>query len=180
VTHLRSAVFLSLLAVLAVTGCEKTNDMPRLQEEATATAASYKERIEELIQRGQALSKRYAELPRDLPDTMNVQRTFLHARGALERAGISLRQAGKRIQGAVDTGKSDEIAHVITAMHDDLDASIRETTTELSAVDSWLSITEQRRTTATTATTAVPAAAALSAGATVPTGDTSTPPAPER
>jgi hypothetical protein len=177
VTHLRSAVFFTLLAALAVTGCEKTNDMPRLQEEATATAASYKERIEELIQRGQTLTKRYSELPRDLPDTMNAQRTFLHARGALERAGMSLRQAGKRIQTAVDTGKSDEIARVITAMHDELDTAIRETTTELSAVDSWISITEQRR---TSPTTAAPAAAAVGAGATIPAGDTTTPPAPER
>lgn len=145
VSNFRAVVFLSMFALLAVSGCEKVNDLPRLQEEALATQASYQERTDELVQRANAVAQRFAALPRDLPDTMLAQRTFLQARAVLERTRLTLRQVPKQVEDRVKTGKTDELAKLVGSLHDELEISLREARSELSAIESWAAIAEQRK-----------------------------------
>jgi hypothetical protein len=171
VSNFRAVVFLPVLALLAVSGCEKTNDLPRLQEEAQATLASYQLRAEELVQRANAVAQRFAALPRDAPDpdhaTMIAQRTFLQARAVLERTRITLRQVPKRVEDEVKAGKTDELGKLVSGLHDELEISMREANGELSAIESWVAIAEQRK-------SAVPSAAAPAGSADEPSSSGTT------
>ena len=54
---------LALLAALAVSGCEKTNDLPVLKDEAVATAKTYQEQLDDLAHRAQVIGQRLNTLP---------------------------------------------------------------------------------------------------------------------
>jgi hypothetical protein len=151
VSNFRAVVFLPVLALLAASGCEKTNDLPRLQDEALATQASYQARTDELVQRANTVAQRFAALPRDLPDANIAQRTFLAARSVIERTRLTLRQVPKRVEDGVKTGKTDELGKLVGSLHDELELSMRDATTQLSAIESWVAIAEQRKSAAATA-----------------------------
>jgi hypothetical protein len=145
VSNFRAVVFLPVLALLAVSGCEKTNDMPRLQDEALATQASYQARAEDLVQRANAVAQRFAALPHDAPNNMIAQRTFLQARAVIERTRFTLRQVPKQVEDDVKAGKTDELGKLVGSLHDELEIAMREAGSELAAVESWVAIAEQRK-----------------------------------
>jgi len=151
VSNFRAVVSVPVLVLLAVSGCERTNDLPRLQDEVLATQTRYQARTDELVQRANAVAQRFAALPRDLPDTMVAQRTFLQARAALDRTRMRLRQVPQQVQAGVKAGKTEELDKLIGSLHQELDAAMREATGELSAIESWVAIVEQRRSSAPTA-----------------------------
>jgi hypothetical protein len=161
VSNFRAVVFLPMFALLAVSGCEKVNDLPRLQEEALATQVSYQARADELVLRANAVAQRFAALPRDPvntpPDNMVAQRTFLQARAVLERTRLTLRQVPKQVEDKVKTGKTEELGKLVGSLHGELELSLREANSELSAIESWVALAEQRKSAAPSA--AAPAAA---------------------
>ncbi|HEX2686977.1 MAG TPA: hypothetical protein VHN14_10185, partial [Kofleriaceae bacterium] len=56
VNNFRASVFVFLIALSAASGCEKTNDVPRLADEALVMAKSYQERFDDLARRAEAIN----------------------------------------------------------------------------------------------------------------------------
>lgn len=132
-------------ALLALSGCDKSSDLPRLQDDATATAARYQERIDELNRRVQALGQRAAQVPRDAFDTANAARLYQKARANLDRSRAELRQVPKQIQDAAKAGGVADLRKLNATMRDRLDAALQEAVSSLDAVESWLAVSAQRK-----------------------------------
>jgi hypothetical protein len=165
VNNFRALVLFPLLAplfaVIAASGCEKTNDVPRLQEEALAIQKTYQERLGELAQRAEVLGKRGNTLPPDAPNSADAQRSYRQAREKLEECHGNLQQVPTRVRAGTT---SEELDKLIDELRERLEACVVETTSELAAVESWIGVTVQRQGAAPTA----PAAPSAAAG-TVPT-----------
>jgi hypothetical protein len=152
-----------LAVALAVTGCEKTNDLPRLQEEALATANRYQERLDELSRRILLAGQRAGAM-RDAIDAPNAARVYQKARASLERSRNDLRQVPTWVQNAAKEGKQDELRKIIAELHERVDETMQEAAAGIDAVESWLAISEQRKSAPQTTT-------AQAAAPTEPAGD---------
>jgi len=136
-------VLTTLLALAAAAGCEKTNDIPRLQEEAVATAKSFQERFDELAHRAEAIGKRARALPPSSQTNGNAGRLF----GLAVRAITESRQALSRVQAEVkedvDKGAPEALLKRIDELRETKEKAIIEATGDLAAVESWVAFTEQ-------------------------------------
>ena len=151
-----------MLALLAAAGCEKTNDVPRLEDEALAAVKDYRQRFDELTHRADALGKRGNALPPDTQNSAEVKRTFMQAMSKLEEYHGYLQQAPTLIQAGVKNGNPEELPKLLDNLRDHLEDGVIETTSDLAAVESWIAVAEQRRrdpraTAAPSATATVPA-----------------------
>jgi len=151
--------------VLAASGCEKTNDLPRLKDEALATAKTYQEQLDDLMHRAQMVGQRLTTLPAQALNSAVAQRTYQGASSVLARTRNDLQQVANQAQAGAASGKREVLERLIADLHDRTDGAIREAGSGLAAVESWVAITEQR----TAAPAAAPAGAGA-AGATVPAG----------
>jgi hypothetical protein len=149
---------LTVGAVLAVSGCDKSNDLPHMKEEALATAKTYQEQIDDLTRRAQVLGQRATAVPR----IASVRKTYQEAISVIGRARNDLKQIPVRVQAAAVT-KPEELARLIADLHERTDEAIREATTGLAAVESWLALAEQRQPAAGTEGTASAAAGTVPA-----------------
>jgi len=166
VIHLRSLVALPLLAVLAAAGCEKTNDVPRMQDDAQAVAKTYQDEIDDLARRAQATGRRIGALPPEALSNSAVQHTFQEAAGILTRTRNDLRQIPVRIRAGTDP---EELQKLIADLHEKIGDSVREATSDVSAIESWVAVVEQQRKAGTLPAPApAPAATEDSAGSTAP------------
>jgi len=139
-----SLAALALGALLAVAGCDKSNDLPRMKEEALATAKSYQEQVDDLTRRAQAIGKRAATLPSQALNSASAQKTYQQAVSVLGRARNDLQQIPVRVQ-AGTADKSEELARLLADLHERTDDAIREASGGLAAVESWVAIAEQRQ-----------------------------------
>jgi len=168
VIHLRSLVALPLLAVLAAAGCEKTNDVPRMQDDAQAIAKTYQEAVDDLARRAQATGRRIGALPPEALSNSGVQRTFQETASILTRTRNDLRQIPVRVRAGTTP---DEIQKLVADLHEKVGDSVREATSGVSAIESWVAIAERQRTSGTVPAPApapAPAAPEDSAGSTAP------------
>lgn len=146
VTSIRLLALLGLLALVApALGCGQPNDVPHMQEEALAAKARYQERVDELVRRAQLVGQRLGSIPRDAADAVTVRRFNQQVRTTLERARNDLRQVEAKVEAGAKTGKAEELEKVVAALHDRLDSAIVEATSQVSAIESWVAIAEQRR-----------------------------------
>lgn len=146
-THLPRATALSLaalVAVLAAAGCEKTNDLPRLQEEAQATSKELGERFDELAHRGEAIGKRARALPPANLDAADAQRAYRHALGAINEARGQLGQLAGEIDSGVKANDRSKLWMLTAKTREHLDRQLIVIAGELDAVDSWVWYAEQR------------------------------------
>jgi len=138
VPHPRSVVLATVFAVfaLAAAGCEKVNDVPRMQDEALAVAKAYQIRFDELTRRADAirLDKLTAPEPRW---------AFGQARTTLDRVRNELQQAPLTVQDKAKTGNPDELLKLIDTMRQRFEGNVVDTASKLSAVESWLALSER-------------------------------------
>lgn len=145
-SSLRVVALVALLAFLVAAGCEKPNDLPRLQDEAVATAKLYQHRVDELSQRAAAIGPRVAALASAAPDGARARQAFQQALAAIEDRRRDLQQQlPLGVQAAMKSGNPDELARLIDRVREVQEHSATEATSQLSAVESWVAIAEQRQ-----------------------------------
>jgi len=147
VRSLRVVAPVTLLAFLVAGGCEKPNDLPRLQDEAVATAKLYQQRVDELSHRAAVIGPRVAALASAAPDGARARQAYQQALAAIEDRRRDLQQQlPLGVQGAMKSGNPDELARLIDRLREVQERSATEATSRLSAVESWVAIAEQRQT----------------------------------
>jgi hypothetical protein len=153
-------------ALLAASGCEKANDVPRLQDEARATAKAYQDRFDELSRRAERISKRGNTLRADAPHSADAQRVYRQAVSTLEDNRRILQGLPTRIQAGASPEDPDALPKLIDTVSERFENAVIEINAELDAVESWIGVAEQQ-----SDRSAPPAAPAGSpAGMTVPAG----------
>jgi hypothetical protein len=146
VSTLRVVALVALLASLAVAACEKPNDLPRLQDEAVATAKLYQQRLDELSHRAAAIGPRVAALASDAPDGARARQAYQQALATIEDRRRDLRQQlPPAVQAAMKSGNPEELARLIDRLREVQEHSATEATSKLSAAESWVAIAEQRQ-----------------------------------
>ena len=145
-----------LIALIAASGCEKTNDVPRLREEVMATTKDYQQRVDELQHRADETARRANTLPRDALNSADAQRVFRQALSKLGEARRHVQQA----QAAVKSDSVEELEKLLDSVRERVEDEVVEATGQISAVESWIGTVEQRQ----TAAGAPPAAPAPATG----------------
>jgi hypothetical protein len=135
---LRALLVFPLLASIAASGCEETNDVVRLQDEALVMAKAYQQRFDELAHRADAID------PQTL-STAEVQRVYQHARSTLGRYRNEVRQAPIQAQTGARNGNPDELRKLIASLRERFEEGVIDATSGLTAVESWLGVAEQRQ-----------------------------------
>jgi len=146
VNSLRGVVLVTLLALLVASGCEKPNDLPRLQDEAVATAKIYQRRLDELSHRAAVVGPRVAALPADAPDATRARQIYQQAVSTIDERRRELQQQlPLGVQAGMKSGNPDELARLIDRTRESQGRAVIEATAGLSAVESWIAIAEQRQ-----------------------------------
>jgi hypothetical protein len=140
VTTLRFVVILTLVAALA--GCEKNYDLPRLQDEALATAKAYQVRLDELAHRAEVLRERARPRPEVISVGVPAQ-VFRHAVSVIEEYRRTLQQVPGGVQQDVATGDPKRLHKRIDGLRERFEHAVIEATSELDAVESALALAEQ-------------------------------------
>jgi DNA polymerase III alpha subunit len=172
VIHPRAVRFTLLATLLgtliATSGCEKANDVPRLQDEARATAKAYQERFDELSRRAERISKRGNTLRADAAHSADAQRVYREAVTTLEDNRRILQGLPTRIQAGATPEDPDALPKLIDSVRERLEHSVIQINADLDAVESWIDIATRQQ---GSRSTPPPAPAAPSpAGSTVPAG----------
>jgi hypothetical protein len=152
VTNLRTSVLSPLLALIAASfvaliaasGCEKTNDVPHLRNEALAVKADYEQRFDELRHRTEGIARHARSLPPDTTNGGDAQQAYRKALGQLEEYRNYLQLLSTRIQAGVTNGSPEELPKLLSEMREHLEDGVVKTTAELTAVESWVWTAEQR------------------------------------
>ena len=154
----KSSCGVVLFALLVASGCEKPNDLPRLQDEAVATAKVYQQRLDELALRATALGPRVVALPSDMPDTTRARQLYQQALSTIEAHRRELQQElPLGVQAGMKSGNPLELIQLIDRIRENQEHGATEATAELSAVESWVAIAEQRQYAPRSAAAAPPA-----------------------
>ena len=142
--------------------------MPRLQDEARATAKSYQERFDELSRRAERISKRGNTLRADAPHSADAQRVYRKAVSTLEDNRRILQGLPTRIQAGASPEDPDALPKLIDTVSERFEHAVIEINANLDAVESWIGVAEQQQ----GSRSAPPAAAPppSPAGETVPAG----------
>jgi hypothetical protein len=127
---------------LAIVGCEKTNDVPRMQDEAQAVAKTYQDQVDDLARRIQAIGPRVTALAGDALNTASAQRAYQEATTLLTRARNDLRQLPAH---ARESTSADDLQKLIANLHEKIGDSVLEATSDVEAVESWVATAEQQR-----------------------------------
>jgi len=141
VNNFRAFVLFPLLALIAASGCEKTNDVPRLRDEVLATIKNYQQRVDELQHRADEIARRANTLPPDALNSADAQRVFRKALGKLAEARRDLQQT----QSSATSNRREELDKLMDSLRERLEDEVVETTSELAAVESWVATVELRQ-----------------------------------
>jgi hypothetical protein len=128
-------VALLALFPLAAAGCEKVNDVPRMQDEALEVAKSYRGRLDELAHRADAI--RFDRLR-----TADAKLTYKEARIALDRARTELQRLALTIPDKAKAGTPEDLQRLIDTARERLELGVTDATSKLSAVESSLAMAE--------------------------------------
>ncbi|HEX4422216.1 MAG TPA: hypothetical protein VH165_30095 [Kofleriaceae bacterium] len=147
-THLRrppliaSVLVPGLLAAGLLGACDKPNDLPHLQDEATTAAKSYQDRFDDLGRRARAIHGEAL--------SGDTQRVYQQAISTLSRYRNDLRQIPLRIQAGARSGPPEELQKLIDEMHErdvhrhGFEGAVIEVNAELTAVESQIALADQR------------------------------------
>jgi len=176
-----------LLAILAVAACEKTSDLPAMQQEMTGMVKSYAAKFDELEQRGSQLTQRLKTLPSESPSLIDANNTLAEAGNRFRELHDVLGRVPNEIKAAVTAGKPDqlrqisdglmgnptekapptelevELARANDALRRRLEEGFVEINSALDAVDSALALAENRPAAPATQKTETPAPAPAAA-----------------
>jgi len=101
-----------VLAILAVAACEKTSDVPAMQQEMTGMVTHYATRFDELEQRGGALNARLQALPADAPGMTEANNALTEASNQFREVKSLLDRAPNEIKAAAAAGKPDQLRQI--------------------------------------------------------------------
>lgn len=101
-----------VLAILAVAACEKTSDLPAMQQEMTGMVKNFAVRFDDLEQRGVALSARLKALPADAPGMAEANNTLTEASNQFRGIKDVLERAPNEIKAAASAGKPDQLRQI--------------------------------------------------------------------
>ena len=139
--HLRSA---ALLALIAASACDKPDDLPRMQDEITASVQAFSARFDALKRRADAIEPRTHALPQD-----TAAASALHALGVARTAIDQSLSHLQQVPAMLRAGRSSrDVRSLLQAWLSDerrqLEDSVIEATSALEAVESWTAGAEQR------------------------------------
>jgi hypothetical protein len=145
-SKLLSSLF--LVTVLAASGCEKSADLGRMQEETQSIVNVHAKEVEVLQRRADALMARGRNLGGDAPGIADAGRLLSEARAGLDQLRAQLTAAPSVLGNAVKSGDGEEVQRASDEMIEKLDSGEVTVKANLAAVESWLMNAENR--TATT------------------------------
>ena len=141
-SKLLSSLF--LVSVLAASGCEKSTDLGRMQEETLSVVKLHATEIEVLQRRADALMARGRNLGGDAPGIADAGRLLSEARAGLDQLRAQLTAAPSMLGNAVKGGEVEEVLRASDEMIEKLDKGEITVKANLAAVDSWLMNAENR------------------------------------
>jgi hypothetical protein len=141
---LRSAVLVALLALLPAPACDKPDDLPRMKDELLASVNGYQARFDELKRRADAIEPRAHALPKDTA-AASALHTLGLARTAIDQSLGQLSQVPQMVAAWLSSRDPRSLVQAwLSDQRRELDAVAIEATSELSAVESWTAMAEQR------------------------------------
>jgi hypothetical protein len=138
-----------VVAVLAVSACEKPNDIPALQEQATIIAKYYQPKVEELAKRFREVVRRFKTgmgglAPANVDDAQrrlndaNQRLTEAHRKVAPE----SDQFIGKQAAQLAKAGNVPDLEKLVEETDEKLATDTLVINNELTTVESWITISE--------------------------------------
>lgn len=143
-------VLVSTLLALGAVACAKPSDVPKLQDEATATVARYQPELAQLDRRTDAILAQGNTLPPNLAGTDVAIAALKRARGHIGQLHEISTKAAGRITAAAATvpdeqhpdGPIGELHKIIDESSEHLSIGIREASADLTSVEAWIAQTK--------------------------------------
>src|ERR1700733_14208000 len=139
----------ALILVLALTACEKTNDVAALRDEATTVAKYYQPKVDELNHRIEMIFQHGKTIPAGLLGIKDTSAVLEKARSKLVEMhkAVTPGPDGKSsIEAQADTaaksGNQMELEKLIDDSQETLEVDATETADALATVEAWLSQAE--------------------------------------
>lgn len=143
----RLAVLLAVLvavAAVATSACDKPNDLPRMQDEIAASAASYRSRFDELRRRADAVEPRLRALPQDT-GAAGAQHLLGVARTTIDQGLGHLQQLPTLLPDWLQAKNAPALLRAWLAdKRRELEDGVTEASAAITAVESWAAVAEQR------------------------------------
>jgi hypothetical protein len=160
---------LVLCSVLTLAACEKASDIPALQQELTGIAANYKQKLDELEQRGKRLAEHLNKVGSNAPRFDEAQTAFVQAGRAFTRLRDVATRVPNDVATALKANKPEalraiaeqlkpsknpadpnnkatdvqlELTRVMDALQSHLEDGYTEVNSTLDAVDGWIATVE--------------------------------------
>ncbi len=162
----RYSSLFALLVAVAVSGCEKPNDLPTLRADTAAIGAYYEPVVVALTARGGSIVERGGKLGIQFPGGEQANRAITLAGQQLAelRNLVSQGQDGKseldkQAETAIKEGKLDELAKLNDEATEKLEVGTRVITSELNVAENWLGQAEAGKAAMPATSTPTPAPA---------------------
>lgn len=130
-----------LVVLIAVAACGKANDIPAMRAETEGMLKNYQGRFDDLGRRAEAILQRGNAIGVTSPDAANASRLFAMAKGKLETLRADVTAAAGETAKAKDTI---ELQKMIDKTQKNLEEGYIEVNADFDAVESWITLAEQR------------------------------------
>ena len=136
------SLFVSL--ALAATGCQKSQDLPRMQAEALAVVKGHGHEVDALQRRADTLLARGRSLGNSVAGIGDAGRRLADARGQLEQLRTLGSTAPSVLGAAVKTGEVEQVEKTFDEMVAKLEHGTAAARGDLDAVETWLAYSERQ------------------------------------
>jgi hypothetical protein len=133
-----------LVLAIAAAGCEKSQDLTPLAEEAQGVVETYRPQIDQLGRRAEDLVQRGMALKLDGADALPASNLLGDARVKLNELKVAMNEAPNRIAAARQAGKVPEMTGYLHRLRDQLGEGQISIRASLDAVEGWLGRVEDR------------------------------------
>ncbi len=134
-------MFLGMALVLAA--CDRPNDVPRLQDEVSASAKTFHKRLDDLADRLQTIGKRGDALGKNAETGGEAYKDFHEAKSIVDEQRRRLDAVPQAIQAAAKSGNPEELQKLYDQMSESVDDALTEATWKADAAESWIALAEQ-------------------------------------
>jgi hypothetical protein len=129
---------ISLLLVLAVCGCSKTNDIPVLEEDATAIIHFYQPKREAILRRMHEVIAQSSRIPKNLPGSDEATRALADANARLDAMQKLQAQVEKQAPALANEGKREQLGRLVADEEKQFAEGVADANENLSQAESWL------------------------------------------
>lgn len=133
-----------LFLALAATGCEKSADLGRIQEETLSIVKLHGTDIDRLQRRADALTARGRSLGGEAPGIADAGRLLSEARAGIDQLRALVASAPGSLGNAVKTNNLEDVERASDELLEKLDAGEVRVRANLASVENWLSNIENR------------------------------------